>query len=58
VSDIRIGRDVYIIYSPDDSGYYLEYRKPGKWQMSKETWLTENDAKEAWKNGEVRWENW
>ena len=54
----RLGKSIYLVYSPDEDTYYFERRVPGEWVMSVNSWSTEDQAMKAYRKNKIKWEEW
>jgi len=52
--DKHITKDIYLIYSPDDNGYYLEKWEPGHWYVS-DIYPNQTKAMVDLKNNKINW---
>ena len=47
---------ITVTFSPDENIWYLEDQNPDCWRFSKAAYETESQAIDAYKAGEVEWE--
>ena len=44
---VKLEKDTYLEYSPEEDFYYIEIKDPQNWRISEQAWKTAQEAIEA-----------
>jgi hypothetical protein len=50
---VKLDKDTYLEYSPEEDFYFIEIRDPQNWRISEQAWKTAQEAIEAHRIGSV-----